>query len=77
MEDHETSSSSRAYRCGWIDGRFGDGELGSFIENLRLATWETASERLEYYRGHRAGRELRHQRSGAFSKLHKSDDTDA
>ena len=73
---YETTSS--AYRCGWIDGRFGDGELGSFIENLRLATWETASERLEYYRGHRAGRrELRQQRSGAFSKLHKSDVTDA
>ena len=77
MEAYETSSSSRAYRCGWIDGRFGDGEPGCFTENVRLAAWETASQRLEYYRGHRAGRELRHQRSRVFSKLHKSDLTNA
>jgi hypothetical protein len=75
MEDYDTSS--RAYRCGWIDGRCGDGELGSFTENLRLAAWQTASERLEYYRGHRAGRELRQQRSGVFSKPRKSDVTEA
>ena len=61
MKKHDTSSS--AYRSGWIDGRYGDGEFGSFTENLRLAAWETASERLDYYRGHRAGRELRQQRS--------------
>jgi hypothetical protein len=73
MEDYDTSS--RAYRCGWIDGRYGDGELGSFTENLRLAAGGTPSERLEYYRGHRTGRELCQQRSGVFSKLHKSDVT--
>jgi hypothetical protein len=50
----EKRENSRAYRCGWIDGRYG--ELGCFTENLRLAEWETASERLDYYRGHRAGR---------------------
>ncbi len=76
MKKHETTTSS-AYRCGWIDGRYGDRELGSFTENLRLAAWETASERLDYYQGHRAGRELRQQRSGAFSKLHKSEVSDA
>jgi hypothetical protein len=73
---YETGTNS-AYRCGWIDGRYGDGELGSFTENLRLAAWETASERLDYYREHRAGRELRHQRSVVFSKPHKADATDA
>jgi hypothetical protein len=53
--------NTRAYRCGWIDGRHG--ELGCFTENLRLPEWKTASERLDYYRGHRAGREAR-RRSG-------------
>ncbi len=49
--------ASRAYRCGWIDGRYG--ELGCFTENRRLAEWEGVSDRLDYYRGHRAGRETR------------------
>jgi hypothetical protein len=57
MKQYETS---RAYWCGWFDGRYG--ELGCFTENPRLAEWETASERLDYYRGHRAGWELRRQR---------------
>jgi hypothetical protein len=56
----EKLENSRAYRCGWIDGYCR--ELGCFTENPRLAEWETASERLDYYRGHRAGRETR-QRS--------------
>lgn len=47
--------SSVAYRCGWIDGCYG--EPGCFTGNRRLAGWERASDRLEYYRGHRAGRE--------------------
>jgi hypothetical protein len=59
MKNYETS---RAYRCGWIDGRYG--KFGCFTENRRLAEWETASDRLDYYRGHRAGRELRQRRSG-------------
>jgi uncharacterized Zn finger protein (UPF0148 family) len=46
---------SEAYRCGWIDGRFG--EVGCFTENPTLARWQEASERLQYYRGHRAGSE--------------------
>jgi hypothetical protein len=49
--------NSLAYRCGWIDGFYE--ELGCFTENRRLAEWETASARLDYYRGHRDGRETR------------------
>ncbi len=48
---------SRAYWCGWFDGRYGP--AGCFTENRRLADWEEASSRLDYYRGHRAGREAR------------------
>jgi uncharacterized Zn finger protein (UPF0148 family) len=44
---------SEAYRCGWIDGRFA--EVGCFTHNPNLAKWHEAKERLEYYRGHRAG----------------------
>ena len=51
---------SAAYRKGWIDGRHG--EPGCFTENRQLAEWERASERLDYYRGHRAGREACRQR---------------
>ena len=53
--------NSRAYRCGWIDGYHGD--IGCFTENRRLAEWETASDRLDYYRGHRAGQETRRRSS--------------
>ncbi len=53
----ERLETSVAYRCGWVDGYYG--ELGCFTENRRLAGWEWASERLDYYRGHRAGRETR------------------
>jgi ribosomal protein L37AE/L43A len=48
---------SEAYRCGWIDGRFG--EVGCFTHNPNLARWQEANERLQYYRGHRAGSEAR------------------
>ena len=48
---------SLAYRRGWIDGHYG--ELGCFTENRRLAEWEKSSDRLDYYRGHRAGTETR------------------
>ena len=49
--------NSVAYRCGWVAGRYG--RLGCFTENRRLAEWERTSDRLDYYRGHRAGRETR------------------
>jgi hypothetical protein len=56
----EKRKSTIAYRCGWTDGCYG--ELGCFTGNRRLAQWKTVSDRLDYYRGHRAGREAR-QRS--------------
>ena len=48
---------SEAYRQGWLDGRFGGAEL--LIESRLLARWGTAHDRLDVYRGHRAGREAR------------------
>jgi ribosomal protein L37AE/L43A len=48
---------SEAYRQGWLDGRFGDGEL--LAESRLLARWDTARDRLDFYRGHRAGSEAR------------------
>jgi hypothetical protein len=48
---------SRAYRYGWLDGRYE--EPGYFTDNHRLASLTTPSDRLDYYRGHRAGRETR------------------
>ena len=56
---------SSAYRYGWIDGRYG--EPVCFTENRRLAEWEAASDRLDYYRGHRDGREIR-QRGGFLTQ---------
>ena len=46
---------SQAYWCGWIDGRFG--ETGCFTENLNLVRYSALPDRLDYYRGHRAGSE--------------------
>ena len=46
-----------AYQSGWIDGRFA--EPGCFTENPNLASWQDASDRLAYYRGHRAGSQAR------------------
>jgi ribosomal protein L37AE/L43A len=48
---------SVAYWSGWLEGRYG--EHSCFTENRNLATWESAEDRLEYYRGHRSGREGR------------------
>jgi hypothetical protein len=48
---------SRAYRFGWQDGRCED--PGCFTDNHRLAGLTTPSDRLDYYRGHRASRESR------------------
>jgi ribosomal protein L37AE/L43A len=41
--------------AGWVDGRFA--ERGSFVDNPNLAKWGNLSDRLDYYRGHRAGSE--------------------
>jgi hypothetical protein len=51
-----------AYWAGWVDGRFGK-TTGSFVDNPNLANWEDPSERLDYYRGHRAGSEARVSKS--------------
>ena len=48
---------SDAFWAGWLDGRYGGRE--PFGTNRRLERWSEAPERLDYYRGHRAGREAR------------------
>ena len=57
MMRRESQDRTSAYRHGWNDGRYG--EPCCFTENERLAGLETPSDRLDYYRGHRAGRETR------------------
>jgi len=58
---------AQAYWAGWLDGRFG--ERGSFVDNPNLARWENPSERLAYYRGHRAGSGARQDRNSRNSDL--------
>jgi ribosomal protein L37AE/L43A len=53
----ESESTSEAYWSGWAEGLFGSTE--SFVRNEGLARWEDAHDRLDYYRGHRAGRAVR------------------
>ena len=53
----DSESASEAYRCGWAEGLFGSTE--PFARNAGLARWEDAHDRLDYYRGHRAGRAVR------------------
>jgi ribosomal protein L37AE/L43A len=53
----KSQGHSEAYWSGWMDGRFR--ELGNFAHNGHLTRWESASARLDYYRGHREGREAR------------------
>jgi hypothetical protein len=57
----EPEEHGRAWWAGWMDGQFG--KRGSFVDNPSLARWEAPSERLDYYRGHRAGSEARRDRS--------------
>ena len=47
---------TEAYWAGWLDGRSGDPKR--FTNNHRLTKWD-GPDRLDYYRGHRAGREAR------------------
>jgi RNA polymerase subunit RPABC4/transcription elongation factor Spt4 len=58
----EPEEYTEAWWAGWMDGHFG--EKGSFVDNPNLAGWDAPSERLAYYRGHRAGSEMRWDRSG-------------
>jgi hypothetical protein len=53
----EAPNRSTAYRHGWHDGRYT--EPCCFTENRRLSRLEAPSDRLDYYRGHREGRESR------------------
>jgi len=53
----ELGSMSEAYRCGWTEGLFGSAK--NLIHNEGLARWEDAHDRLDFYRGHRAGRAVR------------------
>src|SRR5215213_7952498 len=57
---------TEAYRCGWIDGRFA--EVGCFTENPNLPRWHDASDKLDYYRGHRAGSEARNAAMGGWEE---------
>jgi uncharacterized Zn finger protein (UPF0148 family) len=66
IDAHATRSKpdehGEAWRAGWMDGHFG--ERASFVDNPNLAEWEAPSDRLDYYRGHRAGSETRRDRTG-------------
>jgi hypothetical protein len=57
MISREFQDRTSAYRYGWHDGRYG--EPCCFSDNSRLTTLEAPSDRLDYYRGHRAGTETR------------------
>jgi len=50
----EFRQESETYKQGWLDGYL-LGEAGYFSSSTQLVKWETAHERLDYYRGHRAG----------------------
>jgi hypothetical protein len=54
----EFRRKSEAYRRGWLDGYL-RGEAGNRSSSAQLASWEGAHERLDYYRGHRAGSQER------------------
>lgn len=50
-------AESGAYQAGWMDGYYG--EIIRMAHNDRLARWQEGRDRLDYYRGHRAGRKAR------------------
>lgn len=55
--DWKSADKSEAYWAGWLDGRYRD--IGSFTKNPRLPSLEKFHDRLDYYRGHRDGRNAR------------------
>jgi len=57
MMDRGPQNHTSAYRYGWYDGYYG--EPCCFTDNERLAALKAPSDRLDYYRGHRAGCEMR------------------
>ena len=48
---------TETYWSGWLDGRYGEPQL--MLDSRNLARWDSAPDRLDYYRGHRAGHEAR------------------
>jgi len=58
----ESDKRGEAWWAGWLDGHFG--KSACFVDTTKLAKCEAPSERLDYYRGHRAGSETRRDRSG-------------
>jgi ribosomal protein L37AE/L43A len=65
----EPDKRGEAWWAGWMDGHFG--ERGSFVDNPNLVKWETPSERLAYYQGHRAGSQVRQAESGRRPQAHQ------
>ena len=57
MMDRGPWNHTSAYWLGWNDGHYG--EPCCFTDNDRLAALKAPSDRLDYYRGHRAGCEMR------------------
>ena len=60
----ESDERGRAWSAGWMDGHLG--KRDSFARIPNLANWDVPSERLDYYRGHRAGSETRRDRGGSL-----------
>jgi len=54
----EFRQKSEAYRRGWLDGYL-QGEEDNFSSSTQLVRWQGSHERLDYYRGHRAGSQER------------------
>ena len=67
LVDWKSDEHAEAYWCGWLDGRYR--EMGSFADNPNLTRWVVPSERLNYYRGHRAGSKARRTRNSQNSDL--------
>lgn len=53
----KSGDRGKAYWAGWLDGRLGG--AGSFATNHELSRWQSPHDRLDYYHGHRDGRDQR------------------
>ncbi len=58
--DWDPDVHRESYWDGWVDGRYA--AIGSFVDNSNVARWKATVDRLAYYKGHRAGREVRARR---------------
>jgi ribosomal protein L37AE/L43A len=59
----KSADRSEAYWAGWLDGRYRD--IATITKNPRLSSLDKFHDRLDYYRGHRDGRNARVE-SGRF-----------